>query len=196
MFSGLSAGLSLIVAIGAQNAFVLRQGIQRSHVAMVVAVCALSDLVLIVLGVAGIGVLLDRAPAALVVIRWAGAAFLLAYGALAARRAVRGEQMEHPGRASLRQPGGSAGHLPGLHVAEPACVPGHGAAARVARRRPWSVRAVVVRRRGRPGEHCLVHRPGRGGAVPDSAVPAPGAWRVLDAVIAAVMITLAVLLVA
>ena len=77
MFSGLSAGLSLIVAIGAQNAFVLRQGIQRSHVAMVVAVCAVSDLVLILLGVAGIGVLLDRAPAALMVIRWAGAAFLL-----------------------------------------------------------------------------------------------------------------------
>ena len=97
LFSGLSAGLSLIVAIGAQNAFVLRQGIQRSHVVMVVAVCAVSDLVLILLGVAGIGILLDRAPAALVVIRWAGAAFLLAYGALAARRAVRGEQMENPG---------------------------------------------------------------------------------------------------
>jgi len=88
LFSGLSAGLSLIVAIGAQNAFVLRQGIQRSHVVMVVAVCAVSDLVLILLGVAGIGILLDRAPAALVVIRWAGAAFLLAYGALAARRAL------------------------------------------------------------------------------------------------------------
>src|SRR6478735_8053950 len=62
LVSGLSAGLSLIVAIGAQNAFVLRQGIQRSHVAMVVAVCAVSDLLLILLGVAGIGVLLDRAP--------------------------------------------------------------------------------------------------------------------------------------
>jgi L-lysine exporter family protein LysE/ArgO len=94
LFAGLSAGLSLIVAIGAQNVFVLRQGIQRSHVGLVVAVCALSDLVLILVGVAGIGALLDRAPAALLVIRWAGAAFLLAYGVMAARRAVRGEQLE------------------------------------------------------------------------------------------------------
>lgn len=94
LFAGLSAGLSLIVAIGAQNVFVLRQGIQRSHVGLVVAVCALSDLLLILVGVAGIGVLLDRAPGALVVIRWAGAAFLLGYGVMAARRAVRGERME------------------------------------------------------------------------------------------------------
>lgn len=94
MLTGLSAGLSLIVAIGAQNVFVLRQGIQRSHVGLVVAVCAASDLVLILAGVAGIGVLLDRAPAAITVIRWAGAAFLLAYGAMAARRAFRGERME------------------------------------------------------------------------------------------------------
>ncbi|MDQ5841776.1 MAG: LysE family transporter, partial [Chloroflexota bacterium] len=86
-FSGLASGLSLIVAIGAQNAFVLRQGILRSHVLLVVAVCAVSDLVLIVLGVAGIGVLIERAPAVLVVVRWAGAAFLLVYGVLAASRA-------------------------------------------------------------------------------------------------------------
>lgn len=94
LLTGLSAGLSLIVAIGAQNVFVLRQGIQRSHVGLVVAVCAASDLVLILAGVGGIGVLLDRAPAAITVIRWAGAAFLLAYGAMAARRAFRGERME------------------------------------------------------------------------------------------------------
>ena len=94
LLTGLSAGLSLIVAIGAQNVFVLRQGIQRSHVGLVVAVCAASDLVLILAGVAGVGVLLDRAPAAITVIRWAGAAFLLAYGAMAARRAFRGERME------------------------------------------------------------------------------------------------------
>jgi L-lysine exporter family protein LysE/ArgO len=94
--SGLAAGLSLIVAIGAQNAFVLRQGIRRSHVVMVVAVCAVSDLVLIGLGVAGIGVVIERAPAVLDVVRWAGAAFLLAYGALAARRALRGGQPAQP----------------------------------------------------------------------------------------------------
>jgi len=82
--SGFAAGLSLIVAIGAQNAFALRQGLQRRHVALVVSVCALSDVALILLGVGGIGVVVERAPVALEVLRWAGAAFLLGYGILAA----------------------------------------------------------------------------------------------------------------
>jgi L-lysine exporter family protein LysE/ArgO len=96
LVSGLASGLSLIVAIGAQNAFVLRQGIQRAHVLLVVAVCALSDLVLIGLGVAGVGVLIERAPGVLEVVRWAGAAFLLAYGGMAALRAIRGTQAARP----------------------------------------------------------------------------------------------------
>jgi L-lysine exporter family protein LysE/ArgO len=86
---GFMACALLIVAIGAQNAFVLRQGLRGEHVVAVVAVCAFSDLVLIAAGVAGTGVLLDRVPQAVTVIRWAGAAFLLAYGALALRRSVR-----------------------------------------------------------------------------------------------------------
>jgi L-lysine exporter family protein LysE/ArgO len=97
IFSGLASGLSLIVAIGAQNAFVLRQGLQRSHVALVIAVCAVSDLVLILLGVAGIGVMIERAPAALDAVRWAGAAFLVAYGVFAAWRAIRGQAIEQLG---------------------------------------------------------------------------------------------------
>lgn len=96
MVSGLLAGLSLIVAIGAQNAYVLRQGLARSHVALVVAVCACSDAVLITAGVAGLGALIERAPAVLTAVRIAGAAFLIGYGVLAARRAVRGERMEQP----------------------------------------------------------------------------------------------------
>ncbi|MBF4461330.1 MULTISPECIES: LysE/ArgO family amino acid transporter [unclassified Rathayibacter] len=87
--SGLGFGLSLIVAIGAQNAFVLRQGLRREHVPAVVAICAAADAGLIVLGIAGIGAMLDSAPGLLVVIRWGGILFLLAYAALAARRAVR-----------------------------------------------------------------------------------------------------------
>ncbi|MGA7689762.1 MAG: LysE/ArgO family amino acid transporter [Jiangellales bacterium] len=87
--SGLGLGLALIVAIGAQNAFILRQGLRSEHVVPVVAVCAVSDLVLIAAGIAGTGALLDAAPQAVTVMRWAGAAFLLGYGALAARRAVR-----------------------------------------------------------------------------------------------------------
>ena len=87
--AGLLTGLSLIIAIGAQNAFVLRQGLRRSHVGLVVAICALSDVVLILAGVAGIGVVVDRAPWAIEVIRWLGVAFLTVYGISSLLRARR-----------------------------------------------------------------------------------------------------------
>jgi len=89
--AGLGLGLSLIVAIGAQNVFVLRQGLRREHVVPVVVICAVSDAVLILVGVAGLGFLVERAPWLVVAARWAGALFLLGYGLLAARRAWRGE---------------------------------------------------------------------------------------------------------
>lgn len=87
--AGLATGLSLIVAIGAQNAYVLRQGLAREHVGAVVAICAISDLVLIVAGVAGIGTLVEQAPVVVDVVRWLGVAFLTWYGVrslLSARR--------------------------------------------------------------------------------------------------------------
>ena len=87
--AGLGLGLSLIVAIGAQNAFVLRQGLRGQHVAVVVAVCVVSDVLLIVAGVAGAGAVLEQWPPAVTLVRFAGAAFLAGYGLLAARRAVR-----------------------------------------------------------------------------------------------------------
>lgn len=90
VLSGLGLGLSLIVAIGAQNVFVLRQGIRREHVLPVVLVCAVSDALLIAAGVAGLGAVISAAPWLVVVARWAGAGFLLVYGLLAARRAWRG----------------------------------------------------------------------------------------------------------
>ena len=87
--AGFGTGLSLIVAIGAQNAFVLRQGIRREHVAAVALLCSVADAALILAGVTGIGTLVERAPVVLDVVRWAGAAFLLGYAVLALRRAVR-----------------------------------------------------------------------------------------------------------
>jgi L-lysine exporter family protein LysE/ArgO len=87
LLAGLGLGLSLIVAIGAQNLFVLRQGIRREHVFVVAAICALSDALLIVLGVSGIGFVLLAVPWLVDVVRWAGAIFLVVYGLLAARRA-------------------------------------------------------------------------------------------------------------
>ena len=105
--AGLLTGLSLIVAIGAQNAFVLRQGLRRSHVGLVVAICALSDVVLIVAGVAGIGVVVDRAPWAVEVVRWLGVAFLSAYGVLSLLRARRPQALS-VGDAAVESRGGVA----------------------------------------------------------------------------------------
>ena len=89
-FDGLLTGLSLIVAIGAQNAYVLRQGLRRSFVGPVVTVCTVSDWVLIVAGVAGIGVIVQHAGWALLAVRWFGVVFLAWYGvSLAVRSAGR-----------------------------------------------------------------------------------------------------------
>jgi L-lysine exporter family protein LysE/ArgO len=93
VLAGLVTGLSLIVAIGAQNAYVLRQGLAREHVGVVVAICALSDAVLIVAGVAGIGTIVERAPTALTVVRWLGVAFLTWYGVSSLLRARRTESL-------------------------------------------------------------------------------------------------------
>ena len=89
VIAGFFSGAALIIAIGAQNAFVLRQGIRREHVLPIVAVCALSDAILIALGVAGIGTLVTAAPFILEIIRWAGGLFLIGYAIFAARRAIR-----------------------------------------------------------------------------------------------------------
>jgi L-lysine exporter family protein LysE/ArgO len=86
---GFLLSLSLIVAIGAQNAFVLRQGLAKQYVFAVATICALSDLVLIAAGVAGLGRLIRNAPAALGLVTLAGAAFLAVYGVLSFRRALR-----------------------------------------------------------------------------------------------------------
>lgn len=102
--AGLATGLTLIVAIGAQNAFVLRQGLARDHVGPVVAICALSDLALIVAGVSGIGTIVEQAPTVVDVVRWLGVAFLTWYGVrtlLGARRAT-GLEAGDGGRLSLR----------------------------------------------------------------------------------------------
>ncbi|CCG35455.1 LysE type translocator family protein [Xanthomonas citri pv. mangiferaeindicae LMG 941] len=94
--AGFLAGAGLIVAIGAQNAFVLRQGLKRQHVGLVVTICALGDIALILLGVAGIGVLAQQWSGLLQVLRYAGAAFLAVYGWMAARRAWRGDGAMSP----------------------------------------------------------------------------------------------------
>ena len=90
-FTGMATGLGLIVAIGAQNAFVLRQGLRGQHVTAVALTCALSDALLIGAGVAGAGALTARLPWLDPVMRAAGAAFLIWYGARSLRSALRSD---------------------------------------------------------------------------------------------------------
>ncbi|HRE21897.1 MAG TPA: LysE/ArgO family amino acid transporter [Rhabdaerophilum sp.] len=92
--SGFLIGGGLIVAIGAQNAFVLRQGIRREHVFVLALICSLSDAALIVLGVAGLGALIERFPALLKAVTLFGIGFLIWYGWLAARRAMHPHAMQ------------------------------------------------------------------------------------------------------
>jgi len=95
--SGFLLGLSLIVAIGAQNAFVLRQGLRREHVFAVCAVCAGSDAILIAAGVAGFGALVTALPWLAPVMRFGGAAFLFFYGARSLVAAWRNTSALEPG---------------------------------------------------------------------------------------------------
>src|SRR5690606_26026015 len=88
VLAGLFMGFGLIIAIGAQNVFVLRQGIRREHIGLVIAICAISDAALIVAGVGSLGAVLERVPWFADAARWGGAAFLAVYGVLAARRAM------------------------------------------------------------------------------------------------------------
>jgi L-lysine exporter family protein LysE/ArgO len=105
LLTGLVAGLTLIVAIGAQNAYVLRQGLRREHVGAVVVVCAASDVVLIAAGIGGIGVVVERAPTAVEVVRWLGVAFLTVYGLMSLNRARRAESLHAAGNGTASKAG-------------------------------------------------------------------------------------------
>ena len=196
LVSGLASGLSLIVAIGAQNAFVLRQGVQRAHVALVVAVCAISDLVLIVLGVAGVGVVIERAPAVLELVRWAGAIFLLVYGGRAALRAIRGEQLAQPAAGSKGTWAAALGTCLALTWLNPhvyldtVLLLGSLAGTHGSDGRWWFAAGAGL------GSVAWFVALGAGARYLAPLFARPGSWRVLDGVIALVMVILAVMLVA
>ncbi|GAB4085184.1 LysE/ArgO family amino acid transporter [Myceligenerans cantabricum] len=92
LLAGLGFGLSLIVAVGPQNAYVLRQGALRDRVGLVIVLCATSDMLLIAAGVGGMGGAIQAVPWLVEVMRWLGAAVVLGYGLLAAVRALRGTE--------------------------------------------------------------------------------------------------------
>jgi L-lysine exporter family protein LysE/ArgO len=101
LIPGFLTGLSLIVAIGAQNAFVIRQGLLRSHVLLVVIVCSLSDALLIALGTGGLGKIVQSHPDLLTFIRWFGVAYLSWFGVKSLRSAFKQNQLLATGQAEI-----------------------------------------------------------------------------------------------
>jgi L-lysine exporter family protein LysE/ArgO len=94
---GFFAGLGLIVAIGAQNAFVIRQGLSRQYVFVVVAICAIADASLIALGIAGLGAIIQGVPWLLEGVRWFGVAYLTWFGIKSVRSALKNQAMDTSG---------------------------------------------------------------------------------------------------
>jgi L-lysine exporter family protein LysE/ArgO len=185
--AGFGTGLSLLVAIGAQNAFVLRQGIRRDAVLAVVGICALSDSALIALGVGGVGAVVVADPQALTAVGWIGGAFLLCSGALAARRVFR-----PPG--ALRTEGEASGSRrravltclaltwlnPHVYL-DTVFLLGSIAADRGALRWTFGLGAVLA-------SLCWFAALGFGGRLLGRVLARPSAWRVLDGLVAATMI--------
>lgn len=187
---GFLLGASLIIAIGAQNAFVLRQGLIARHVGPIVAICALSDAVLILAGAAGVGTLVNASSMLFSLLAFAGAAFLAWYGYGAAQRALR------PG--ALVAGGGEAGTLKVAVVTVLALTWAN----------PHVYLDTVVLLGGVSGRYPVETRAffaggamlasviwfttlGYGARLLQPVFARPAAWRVLDAIIALVMLSLA-----
>ncbi|MGW3115544.1 LysE/ArgO family amino acid transporter [Streptomyces sp. NPDC001107] len=193
--AGFGTGLSLIVAIGAQNAFVLRQGIRRDAVLAVVGICALSDAALIALGVGGVGAVVVAYPEALTAVGWIGGAFLLCYGALAARRVLRpGGALRTEGETTVSRRRAVLTCLaltwlnPHVYL-DTVFLLGSIAAHRGPLRWTFGLGAALA-------SLCWFAALGFGGRALGRFLAKPAAWRVLDGLVAATMITLGGLLVA
>ncbi|WP_030862541.1 LysE/ArgO family amino acid transporter [Streptomyces sp. NRRL S-37] len=194
--AGFGTGLSLIVAIGAQNAFVLRQGVRRDAVLAVVGICALSDAVLIALGVGGVGAVVVAWPGALTAVGWTGGAFLLCYGALAARRVLR------PAATGLETAGEAAGSRrravltclamtwlnPHVYL-DTVFLLGSVAADHGPLRWTFGLGAVLA-------SVCWFAALGFGARLLSRFLARPTAWRILDGLVAATMIVLGLTLIA
>jgi L-lysine exporter family protein LysE/ArgO len=99
--TGFFTGISLIIAIGAQNAFIIRQGLARNHVLLVVVICATSDVLLIAAGIAGLGVAVSELPWLLEILRWLGVAYLSWFGIRSLSSSLRSQSLEVSGPANL-----------------------------------------------------------------------------------------------
>lgn len=186
--AGFGTGLSLIVAIGAQNALVLRQGVRREAVLAVVAICALSDAVLITLGVAGVGAVVVAWPSALTVVSLLGGVFLIGYGLLAARRAFRPSALLAQDAPSGAKRGVVLACLamtwlnPHVYL-DTVFLLGSVAADRGPQRWTFGLGAVLA-------SVCWFAALGFGARLLSGVLGRPSSWRVLDGLVAAMMIGL------
>jgi len=189
--SGFFLGASLIIAIGAQNAFILRQGLLREHVFVLCLICALSDAVLIAAGVGGFGALVASSETAIRVVTWAGVAFLTVYGLIALRRAWKPEAMQaaRDGGASLA--GAVAACLsftflnPHVYLDTVVLLGGISGGYAGAARLAFGIGAAVA-------SFVWFFALGYGARLLEPLFAKPCAWRVLDLLIAGVMFALAV----
>ncbi|SHE70154.1 L-lysine exporter family protein LysE/ArgO [Kaistia soli DSM 19436] len=187
---GFLLGASLIVAIGAQNAFVLRQGLARRHVFAVASFCFLADATLIAAGVAGLGTIVQQSPRLLMVVTLAGSAFLLWYGVMALRRAL------HPGGLSARGAAEAKLRPALLTVAALTFLNPHVYLDTVVLLGSLSARHQGWARFAFGGGAALASAAwffglGYGARLAAPLFARPAAWRVLDAVIALVMAAIA-----
>lgn len=190
--AGFLTGLGLIVAIGAQNAFVLRQGLRKEHVFPIVFFAAVSDALLIVVGIAGLGALIQGFPLALEVIRYAGAAYLAWFGIGAVRRALRPSTLEASGqdKTSLRAALLSIAALTYLnpHVYLDTVILLGGVANQFGADRWWFGVGAAL------GSFAWFFSLGYFAKFLSRFVSSPTFWRVLDSFIAVVMFTIAIIL--
>ena len=191
---GLALSLTLIVAIGAQNAFVLRQGLRREHVGAVVLFCALGDAVLITAGVYGMAQALGDRPGLARVLALAGAAFLGGYGWRALRRARRGGSLQADGDASSTGPGAALAQAAAFTLLNPhvyldtVLLVGSLGARQPAALQPWFVAGASL---ASMGWFTLL---GFGARWLAPWLARPRSWQVLDALIGLTMAVLAVML--
>jgi L-lysine exporter family protein LysE/ArgO len=188
--TGFALSATLIVAIGAQNSFVLRQGLRREHVVAIVAFCAFADLALISAGVAGLAQVLGRAPSLTMALSIAGTLFLLWYGLRALRRAFQPQALRaaDSARVSLRGAVAQAAAFTFLnpHVyLDTVLLMGSIGARQPADARVWFVGGAAL------ASGAWFAALGFGARLLAPLFSRPRAWQVLDILVGATMLALA-----
>lgn len=194
ILTGLLTGWGLLVAIGTQTAFVLRQGLRGDHVRPVVAFCTVSDVVMIACSVFGVGLALSRWPVLLPIMRWLGGLFVMGYGTHAAYRALRPSVLFEPARGIAPSRRHTLAVLAGLtwlnpHLYLDMMLMGTMANSQGSLGRWWFFAGLVL------ASASWFVALGYGARLLRPLFARPTSWRILDSLIAVVMVTLGITLI-